>query len=68
VSKYIICLHDLKDLSFFATEDEALFNEACNTSDLMEFVWDEENYSKLEELGDDLTGVTVLGLTYGLMY
>ena len=65
---FIICLHDLEDLSFFGTEDEALFKEAENANDLMEWVWEDENQEKLEDLGDDITGITVLGLTYGLQY
>lgn len=63
---YLLLLHDLEDVDFYATKDKALFDEACNADELCEFI--SEHSDELEYLGDNIAGITVTDITYGLQY
>jgi hypothetical protein len=63
---YIILLHDLEDVCFFLTKDDELFETARNADDLCE--WVNDNIDSLDNLGDDISGITVIDITYGLQY
>lgn len=70
MKRYVVMLYDLEDITFYVTEDEALFTEAeaeAEREELCEWLWGDENNKKFETV-NDLTGIEVLGFACGLQY